>query len=107
MTVTSGDSSIALWHVKGKKLLHRLEREWNTGPVAFSPGGERLAFGSADGSVRLYDWNVGAETKIRNFDSTPTSLRQEFQRGPVLWTEGGRTLAALSADGNLREWSFA
>lgn len=106
--VTGGDGSISVWHVKERKLLHRLEREdWKSGKVAFAPGGERLAFGSTDGSVRLYDWKSGTETKIRDFDSTPTSLKQEFQLGPVQWTEGGRTVTGVSANGTLREWSLA
>ena len=108
LAVTGGNGSISIWHVKEHKLLHRLDREnWKTGKAAFAPGGERLAFGSTDGSVRLYDWKSGTETKIRDFDSTPTSLKQEFQLGPVQWTEGGRTITGVSANGTLREWSLA
>lgn len=108
LAVTGGNGSISIWHVKERKLLHRLDREdWKSGKVAFAPGGDRLAFGSTDGSVRLYDWKSGTEVKIRDFDSTPTSLKQEFQLGPVQWTEGGRTLTGVSANGTLREWSLA
>lgn len=107
MAVSSGNGSLSVWHVKERRLLDRLERDWKTGKVAFAPGGERLAFGSSDGSVRLYDWKSRTETKIRNFDSTPTSLKQEFQLGPVRWTENGHTLTAVSAQGALHEWNFA
>jgi WD40 repeat protein len=107
MAVTGGNGSISVWHLKERKLLDRLERDWNTGKVAFAPGGERLAFGSSDGTVRLYDWKTRTETKIRDFDSTPTSLKQEFQLGPVRWSDNGRTLTAMSANGTLREWGLA
>jgi WD40 repeat protein len=78
-----------------------------TGKPTFDPAGDRVAFGSSDGSVRIYDWQAGAELNVRNFDATPTALLQDFQMGPLRWSDGGRTLSAASANGTLHAWTFA
>jgi eukaryotic-like serine/threonine-protein kinase len=64
--------------------------------VAFSPNGETVALGSADGSVRL--WNVSGEGQV----STLTGHRGAVST--VRFSRDGRLLLTASADGTARVW---
>ncbi|HZH02350.1 MAG TPA: hypothetical protein VEY30_01120, partial [Myxococcaceae bacterium] len=112
LAVTGGDGSLSVWHTKkkgadgGPLLLDRLERDCKTGKATFRPGGDELAFGSSDGTVRIYNWKTRKETQVQGMDNMPQELNQEFQVGPVRWDASGNLLRGASATGTCREWRF-
>ena len=65
-------------------------------PLAWSPEGNNLAIGQADGSVRV--WNKKAEIYIatlRDLDEAVTS---------IAWSPDGSSLAASTEDGTVQVW---
>jgi WD40 repeat protein len=71
--------------------------------VAFSPGGQTLASGSADGAVRLWDATDPAR---------PRPLGQPLTGGTtavasVAFSRSGHTLASDSLDGTVRLWDLS
>jgi WD40 repeat protein/serine/threonine protein kinase len=64
--------------------------------VAFSPDGRRLASGSRDGTVKVWDAQTGQEIRTLK-DHTGTVYR-------VAYSPDGRRLASASADGTVKVW---
>jgi len=64
--------------------------------VAYAPDGERLAGGSADGSVRIWDVRTGRL-------STTLSAHTDMVAA-LAWSPDGRFLASASLDGSVRGW---
>jgi WD40 repeat protein len=76
----------------------RVSSDWVLS-VAFSPDGQTLAAGSADGAVRLWD--------LRQPHRVPVVLRGPFSAiNSVAFSPNGQTLAAGSADGIIRIWNL-
>jgi WD40 repeat protein len=67
--------------------------------VAFSPDGNALAAGSADGNIRIWD--------LRAPDAAPTVLSgHEDYVCSVAFSPDGRTLASASGDNSIRLWDL-
>jgi WD40 repeat protein/Flp pilus assembly protein TadD len=67
--------------------------------VAFSPDGKRLASGSWDGTVRLWNAATGEQERLVH--------RQPQQVFGVAFSPDGRRLAAAGQDGTIRLWQAA
>ena len=81
----------------------RGEVSGHTGTVlslAFKPNSYRLASGSRDDTVRI--WDVGNNTNLRHV----RTLRGHTSTvNSVAWSPDGRTLASASRDGTVRLWN--
>jgi WD40 repeat protein len=65
--------------------------------IEFSPGGEMMATGSFDGSVRLWDWRAGTVTAV---------LRgHQGWIGAVAFSPDGRRIVTGGQDGTVKFWS--
>lgn len=65
--------------------------------IAWSPDGMRLATGSTDGAVRVWNADAGKELlTLRGHGESVTSLA---------WDRGGSRLATASEDGNVKVWN--
>ncbi|MDY7096266.1 MAG: hypothetical protein SX243_25095, partial [Acidobacteriota bacterium] len=64
-----------------------------------SPGGEELASGSEDGSVRVWDAASGEERRVLSGSGGRVLS--------VCWSPGGEELASGSEDGSVRVWDAA
>ena len=57
---------IKLWDVASRELRSLKGHNGGIGSVAYSPGGDRIASASADGTVRIWDVASGAESCLRS-----------------------------------------
>jgi WD40 repeat protein len=95
------DKTVRLWNTATGEELAVIENDlWPPQSVAFSPDGEVVAFGTADGSINL--WQVA---------SGPGDIEVlESQRGGVYslaYSPDGSILAAGANDGTIRLWEVA
>jgi len=67
--------------------------------VAFSPDGTRLATGSSEGVVRL--WNVATRQELIGLKGHIDAVSS------VVFTPDGQTLVSVSLDNNVRVWRAA
>jgi WD40 repeat protein len=84
---------------KGFKLRHTLtEHSSYVFSIAWSPDGQTLASGSADKTIRL--WNFQSSQSIQTLKGHTDSVWS------VAWSPDGQTLASGSADHTIRLWDF-
>ncbi len=91
------DRTVRLWDTAGGDRMHRLlEREVEATSLEFSPDGERLAVGFAEGAVKVWDLESG---KVLHAVEAP-------RRGPrrVAVSPDGEQLACLIGDGAVSVW---
>ncbi len=94
---SSYDFSIRIWEVASKRMvLGPLVHSHEAQSVAWEPNGQRLASGSIDETIEIWDATTGRESiALRGNARTITSLA---------WGPEG-VLASGSDDGNVRVWS--
>ena len=101
------DGTIELWNISTGKLLHTLSGHTDAVfALAFSPNGNILASGSADGTVRL--WNtidIGNQTRIEELQDPFTGHTDLVLS--LTFSADGKTLASGSRDGTLWLWNLS
>ncbi|KAH7906490.1 WD40-repeat-containing domain protein [Hygrophoropsis aurantiaca] len=100
----AGDGAeVVLLHAETGKPAHEPLQVGNSiRSLAFSPNGTRLAAGSADGKVRIFDVETG-ETVV-----APFAHRDDFVVASMVFTPGaGQHLITASHDGSIRVWDSA
>jgi WD40 repeat protein len=100
---TGNDSTIKLWAIDvSQKRLSQAVRTYNrpvqTWSVRFSPNGEHLAGGGAQGQVLMMDLKSG---KAQEF----TVADQKTQRVLVSFNADSRSLIVVSSEGKLHRWN--
>jgi WD40 repeat protein len=104
----SDDTTIKLWNIDAKLIKtfcpidhNTAQRDWGDRnwvcAVKFSPQGDTLASGSADGAVTL--WNLDGTVK-QTFNGHRGSVKS------VSFSPQGDILASASADGDLKLWQL-
>jgi WD40 repeat protein len=88
------DGRLWLLDLEGKAAPRALLHDGAVFTLAYAPGGARLASGSGDGHVRIFDARTGAQLA-----RVPLPGGAIFD---VAWAPDGRTLAAASEDGVAR-----
>jgi WD40 repeat protein len=99
--IAIGTENLQLWNADTGTLIRTIQletRQTAVFGVAFSPDGQRIATGRADGALQLWDTDTG------------TQLGQALigHAGPVTglaFSPDGRQIATVSHDGTLRLWS--
>jgi WD40 repeat protein len=97
VTSSEGDRATVIRDAASLRPVRRLRG--GGAPSALSPDGRVLAFGAADGSVRLFDLQTGnLRVAADRHDGAVTDLR---------FTPDSRTLLTTSGDGRLIRWNVA
>jgi WD40 repeat protein len=98
----NAENGIEVWDIRPGKLHQRLATfSGHKGPVttiAFSPRGERVASGSTDATVQL--WNPADGQKIRGLKGSSEA------RAGLVYSPDGRHLLASSPDNSVRIWDL-
>ncbi|NOK78225.1 MAG: hypothetical protein GFH24_608346n1, partial [Chloroflexi bacterium AL-N5] len=99
--VSNDDSAtIHLWDVTARESLRTFTgHEGRVTHVAFSPDGQMVLSGSADGTLRL--WDAASGESLRTFTS------HEGRVTHVAFSPDGQMVLSGSADGTLRLWDAA
>ncbi|MCB9149746.1 MAG: hypothetical protein H6641_13380 [Caldilineaceae bacterium] len=74
MTLEKDSSRLSIWNVETKKLIRELMHDKQISDFAISPDSQQVATASADGSVRLWQIETGAELLRVAHQSQPRAL---------------------------------
>lgn len=104
LTSVSLDHTALFWNTKLGERIGSIELADSIFSVAYSPGGELVALGSHDGSIRL--WNIAGSPDVWRSFGDP--LNGHDQRVLALaFHPDGELLASASRDGTIRLWDVA
>jgi dipeptidyl aminopeptidase/acylaminoacyl peptidase len=88
---------VQIWDAADGNCLHTLAGHGDlVFSVAFSPNGQKIVSGCADGTVKVWDASIGRE--IFTVDGYPESGRS------IVFTPNGHRLVSAEADGFVRVW---
>ena len=90
-----GWNDVFVWSVEDAEILARIQEPQVTA-LAFSPDGGRLATGSLDGDLKVWEARTG-----RRLDALTGNLGQVLD---LAFSPDGATLATSSSDGSVRLW---
>jgi WD40 repeat protein/DNA-binding SARP family transcriptional activator len=90
-----GWDDVFVWSVDDAEIVARMQEQQVTA-LAFSPDGQRLATGSLEGSLKLWEARTG-----RQLESLTGNLGQILD---LAFSPDGASLATSSSDGTLRLW---
>jgi WD40 repeat protein/serine/threonine protein kinase len=96
-TTSANDFFVSIWNVATQKtVLGPLRHSHGITTIEWEPGGQRLATGSMDETVKIWDANTGHEE---------VTLRgQQWGLTSLAWGPDGR-LASGGSDGSMRVWN--
>lgn len=94
----SSDETISIWDASDGSFVTRMDGAHMHGvsALAFSPDGKRIASGSGDGSIRLWDVETGQLLIILD--------GHESLVGALQFTPDGKTLISADERGMIRRW---
>jgi RNA polymerase sigma factor (sigma-70 family) len=102
----SAGRAVSLWETGTGKPVARFELTDAARGLAFAPAGDRIAVGSADGTIRLLEASSGKE--VRRFVGHVADPKEPFGGiDGVLFGPGGRSLVSWASDQTLRLWETA
>jgi WD40 repeat protein len=90
-----GNDDVFVWSVDDAGIVARVQ-EQQVAALAFSPDGRRLATGSLDGGLKVWEARTG-----RQLDSLTGNLGQVLD---LAFSPDGASLATTSSDGTVRLW---
>jgi WD40 repeat protein len=95
---TSSPSAAETYEIDPERF--RLARTYPIGGehVSVRPDGKKLAFGSPDGRIRIFDVRTGATTRLRGRHDSPVAR--------TAFAPDGRTLVSASEDGEVNAWDL-
>lgn len=95
-------TSLLLWDVANNRQAGQLSMPSDVTNLAFSGDGHKLAADTVDnGSMAVYLWDVGAQTKITSFTTTPIL---HFIGTPLALNGDGSQIAVGYPDGSFSLW---
>jgi WD40 repeat protein len=112
LAIGCSDSKVRLWDSRSKELTELDVHSKEVSSVAFSDDGKRLATGSYDGSVKLWDTSPDglvlikklARVSPRNLPLKPTLKGHAGHVKSVAFFPDGQTLVTGSKDGTTKLW---
>lgn len=112
LAIGGGDSKLRLWDYSSNELIEFEVHSKEISSVTFSKKGERLATGSHDGSIKLWDTSIAGLALIKdlakiepdNLQLKPTLRGHAGHVKSVAFSPDGNTLVTGSNDGTAKLW---